>query len=86
MSGEGGIRTPDPSFSPDNCLAGSPVRPLQHLSENFNTEDTEKIHLFLRGLRVLCVEERSGMQIIGCLGELSQTFCVCASSRLAFLR
>jgi len=26
------------------------------------------------------------MQIIGCLGELSQTFCVCASSRLAFLR
>jgi hypothetical protein len=30
--GEGGIRTLDPSFSPDNCLAGSPVRPLQHLS------------------------------------------------------
>jgi hypothetical protein len=31
-NGEGGIRTLDPSFSPDNCLAGSPVRPLQHLS------------------------------------------------------
>ena len=30
--GEGGIRTPGPGLSPDNCLAGSPVRPLQHLS------------------------------------------------------
>jgi hypothetical protein len=30
--GEGGIRTPGPGLSRDNCLAGSPVRPLQHLS------------------------------------------------------
>src|SRR5260221_5415428 len=31
--GEGGIRTPGTGFSRSNCLAGSPVRPLQHLSE-----------------------------------------------------
>ena len=30
--GEGGIRTPDTGFSQYNCLAGSPVQPLQHLS------------------------------------------------------
>ena len=29
--GEGGIRTPDTLLG-CNCLAGSPVRPLQHLS------------------------------------------------------
>ena len=31
--GEGGIRTPDTLLG-CNCLAGSPVRPLQHLSVN----------------------------------------------------
>src|SRR5262245_54981439 len=30
--GEGGIRTLGTGFSPCNCLAGSPVRPLRHLS------------------------------------------------------
>ena len=34
--GEGGIRTPGARFSGCNCLAGSPVQPLQHLSAACN--------------------------------------------------
>jgi hypothetical protein len=33
IGGEGGIRTLGTGLSPYNCLAGSPVRPLRHLSD-----------------------------------------------------
>src|ERR1700733_5476533 len=39
--GEGGIRTPDTLLG-CNCLAGSPVQPLQHLSAVARTEACTK--------------------------------------------
>jgi hypothetical protein len=39
--GEGGIRTPD-TLLRCNCLAGSPVRPLQHLSAVIATNDGKR--------------------------------------------
>jgi hypothetical protein len=40
--GEGGIRTPDTLLG-CNCLAGSPVRPLQHLSAATKNESTPSV-------------------------------------------
>src|SRR5436309_389246 len=43
IGGEGGIRTLDTGFGPYNCLAGSPVRPLQHLSARWTLAEGERL-------------------------------------------
>ena len=43
IGGEGGIRTLESGFGPINCLAGSPVRPLQHLSARWYAPQGRKV-------------------------------------------
>src|SRR5438477_7029874 len=46
IGGEGGIRTLDTGFGPYNCLAGSPVRPLQHLSARWYVPQEREVIAF----------------------------------------
>src|SRR5262245_42542507 len=51
IGGEGGIRTLDTGFGPYNCLAGSPVRPLQHLSARWYVPQGEEVILLGRAIQ-----------------------------------
>ena len=79
--GEGGIRTPDTLLG-CNCLAGSPVRPLQHLSVGTAAEFVKivkraakrSIASALRALRI-CVAQLASAHTAG-VPRRTYAFCL----------